>query len=240
MNLQAPLDQVRHELEHHPLFNSLNSLPRLRLFMQSHVWAVWDFMSLLKRLQRDITCVQVPWKPSGHPAELVRLINQIVVGEESDVDEHGNAISHFDLYLQAMGEVAADTTAIERFIQDSDRAHMPKHVAPFVQFTLQTALEATLPEVAAAFFHGREKLIPGMFEGIIAVLKSEHVPCAKLLYYLERHIEVDGGEHGPMGERCLEILCQGDEALKQAALARGLASLEERRGLWDRTLVLLA
>jgi hypothetical protein len=90
------------ELAHHPVYATFNNLESIRHFMGYHVFAVWDFMSLLKSLQIHLTCVELPWKPSKYPAEMVRLINQIVVGEESDLDLNGTPISHFDLYLKAM------------------------------------------------------------------------------------------------------------------------------------------
>src|SRR5690349_11101510 len=99
--LQQQLAPTRQLLLNNGLYDSMQSLPDLRRFMEHHVYAVWDFMSLLKALQRELTCVQVPWVPGARPA-LRRLINEIVLEEESDVDLQGQSISHFELYVRAM------------------------------------------------------------------------------------------------------------------------------------------
>lgn len=228
--------QAQTALNQHPLFTEIKSIPQLRFFMESHVFAVWDFMSLLKRLQRDITCVEVPWRPSRYPDEMVRFINQIVLGEESDVAPNGEAISHYKLYLQAMREVGASTVGIEAFLPTLDVSTIPSHAREFTRFTLQTAREASVVEVAAAFFYGREKLIPGMFDGIIHALGESKLACPTLLYYLEQHVKVDAEEHGPLSEKCLRILCGGDPALMAQAENYGLKALQARQELWDRTL----
>lgn len=234
------LTHIQAELAHHPLFAQLTDIQRVRSFMQSHVWAVWDFMSLLKRLQRDITCVEIPWKPSTYSPTMVRFINQIVVGEESDVDEEGTPISHFQLYLAAMKEVGADTSEIEAFIKDFDLSRLPAHAREFTTQTLQTAMNGSTVEVAASFFYGREKAIPSMFQGMVDVLKDSNVSCPKLMYYLERHIHVDGEEHGPLSEQCLVELCAHDEAKFQLAEQAGLSALQARMKFWDGTLATLA
>jgi hypothetical protein len=233
------LIEKQRELSLHPVYQSLNSLENLRTFMGHHVFAVWDFMSLLKSLQQKITCVTVPWTPSGYPSEMVRLINQIVLGEESDVDLDGNPISHFELYLKAMEEVGAPTSCIRDFLATWDVDQIPQGAREFVTFNLDVAQHGHVVEVAASFFFGREKLIPDMFRSIVDVLKRENVEAPTLLYYLERHIEVDDGEHGPLAMKCLDLLVGDDESLKNLSLKAAMEALGARAGLWDSVLLKL-
>ncbi|MEY2742568.1 MAG: hypothetical protein RIS21_936 [Planctomycetota bacterium] len=223
-------------LSRHPVFARLTDLESVRRFMEIHVFAVWDFMSLLKALQREITCVEIPWRPSRYPDAMVRLVNEIVLGEESDLDASGRPTSHFALYLRAMREVGADTRRIESFLEDLDMRKVPEGARPFVEFTLATATRRPAVEVAAAFFFGRERLIPGMFESITSTLRREGVEAPTFLFYLDRHIQVDAEDHGPLAEKCLDALCGGDAAAKAEAEAFGLEALEARRRLWDAAL----
>ena len=122
--IRGRLAPLRDRLLRHPVHGSLGTLDDVRRFMSCHVFAVWDFMSLLKRLQRELTCVEVPWVPVGD-AEVRLLINEIVCGEESDVDPRGGRIAHFDLYLRAMTEAGADTglaTRLDRLLAAGERA----------------------------------------------------------------------------------------------------------------------
>ncbi|MDX5438369.1 MAG: DUF3050 domain-containing protein, partial [Pontibacter sp.] len=114
--LQQALQEHRQQLLKHNVYQSLETLEDLRLFMEHHVFAVWDFMSLLKALQRDLTSVSLPWMPTGNPTTR-RLINEIVLEEETDVDPQGNPVSHFELYLQAMAEAGADKNQIGQLLQ---------------------------------------------------------------------------------------------------------------------------
>lgn len=233
--MEALLNKQK-ELAGHPVYQCFDNLESIRHFMSYHVFAVWDFMSLLKSLQRHITCVSLPWKPSPYPTEMVRLINQIVVGEESDVTGEGEAVSHFELYLRAMNEVGASTVRIETFLRNYDLNLIPEGVRDFVKFNLNLAENGHVVEVAANFFYGREKLIPEMFQKIVDTLKRESVSAPTFLYYLERHIEVDSGEHGPLALKCLEYLTADSDDLKNRALKSGLKALEMRQSLWDTVL----
>src|ERR1700741_740783 len=108
------LATLRAELLDHPVYAEVTSVADLRRFMEDHVFAVWDFMSLLKRLQQDLTCTKGPWFPADN-VRAARLINDIVIGEETDVDPDGSYLSHLDLYLRAMADVGASTRQFEAF-----------------------------------------------------------------------------------------------------------------------------
>lgn len=224
------------KLTHHSVYDTFKDLNSIRHFMRFHVFAVWDFMSLLKSLQKHITCVSVPWTPSKYPTEMVRLINQIVVGEESDLDQNGNPVSHFDLYLRGMREVGASTDEINEFLMTLDLQKVPNEARDFVAHNLKVATEGDVVEVAASFFFGREKLIPDMFRSIVDTLKKEKIDAPTFIYYLERHIEVDGEEHGPLALKCLDYLTQGRADKIQKAHNAGLLALQKRHELWDNVL----
>lgn len=237
---------AREKLLAHKVYQSLENAANVRVFMQHHVFAVWDFMSLLKRLQRDLTCVELPWRPRLAPehTKYARFINEIVLGEETDENGgDGEFISHFDLYLAAMCECGADTAPIERFMCEMetsadlemafDCAETPESVHQFVRNTLQIALHGKPHEVCAAFFYGREELIPSMFGVIVEELARRGEKPEKLLYYLNRHIELDGDEHGPLAEKLLLFLC-GDDSQKLAEAEQAArAALNSRIELWN-------
>jgi len=166
----------------------------------------------------------------------VRLINQIVLGEESDIDSMGNPTSHFELYLKAMKEVGAPTSEIHDFLTTQKLASIPLAARDFVAHNLNVAQHGHVVEVAASFFFGREKLIPAMFQSIVDVLKREGIEAPTLIYYLERHIEVDGGEHGPLALKCLDLLMGENPDLQIMALSAGTRALEMRQELWDRVM----
>ncbi|VVN83535.1 DUF3050 domain-containing protein [Pseudomonas fluorescens] len=230
------------QLSAHPIFSEINSLPILQRFMETHVFAVWDFMSLTKRLQQELTCVQLPWLAPQDP-QAARLINEIVLGEESDnrVD-HGH-YSHYELYLDAMREVGARTAVVERFVAlqregvSYDTALQSVEVDPaaanFVRHTLHTALHAPAHSVAAAFLHGRESVIPQMFQRILDDwdIGIEQAPTFR--YYLQRHIEVDSEDHGPAAEKLLARLVDGDPQREEEVYTAAIAAVQSRIALWD-------
>lgn len=234
---------VRAQLVAHPLYTNIEGLEQLQNFMEHHCFAVWDFMSLLKALQQQLTCTGVPWLPVGN-ANTRYLINEIVTGEESDVDEVGNRASHFELYLRAMEQAGADNKAIDRFINLLRQggnvrealltADVPEAAKVFVQQTFEVIATGKPHVIAAVFTFGREDLIPAIFmEMVRGIALGLPGKVDILKYYLERHIEVDGDHHSHLAYEMTAELC-GDDGLKwQEATTAARDSLKARLALWD-------
>ena len=66
-SLTKDVQPLRVKLLGHPLYGMIDSLTTLRVFMEYHVFAVWDFMSLLKSLQRSQTRRRNPMASSAEP-----------------------------------------------------------------------------------------------------------------------------------------------------------------------------
>jgi Protein of unknown function (DUF3050) len=259
--LKDTIRPVRERLIAHPVYQQVHSPAALRVFMGFHVYAVWDFMSLLKALQQSLTCVGSPWVPRGS-ANTRYLINEIVVGEESDVDEQGRRTSHFELYLRAMEQAGADTAPARGLVEALAQgqplkgvldARLPEGpIRDFLDFTFGTIASGDLPAIAAVFTFGREDLIPDMFLRIVKDFSADAPhgqdvsgdapPVSGLAaprsfdiftYYLERHIEVDGGHHSHLAMAMLEELCGTDDAKWEAAARCAGLALEARIRLWD-------
>lgn len=237
--LLAAIAPVKAQLTNHPLYGQIAGLDELRVFMEHHCFAVWDFMSLLKALQQNLTCTTVPWLPVGN-ANTRYLINEIVTGEESDVDEAGSRASHFELYLRAMQQAGANTAVIEHFIdllkqdkiiQDAlNAANVPDAAREFVAQTFQVIATGKPHVIAAVFTFGREDLIPAIF---IEMVRGLAANVNILRYYLERHIEVDGDHHSHLAYEMTAELCGEDPLKWQEATAEAQATLEARLALWD-------
>lgn len=239
----AAIAGERRALLEHRLYDVLRTPEDLAVFMEHHVFAVWDFMSLLKALQMHLTCVRVPWLPQGN-AEVRRLVNEIVMGEESDALIEGGTASHYELYLQAMLEAGADTTRAECFtgllqsgqtVAEALRlAEVPDSVGAFVRHTFEVIERGRPHEIAAAFTYGREDLIPEMFTQLVHGLERQFPgKLSTLRYYLERHIALDGDEHGEMGRKMVALLCEGNAHREQEAELAAVAALQARVKLWD-------
>jgi hypothetical protein len=242
------LANLRAELLDHPVYAEVASVADLRRFIEDHVFAVWDFMSLLKRLQQDMTCTEVPWFPSDN-ARAARLINDIVIGEETDVSPDGSYVSHLDLYLDAMADIGASTHQFDKFRSlvrvglpveaAMVRTGVPPHVQAFVAHTLALARSGATEEVLAAFFYGREDIIPEMFRRLLTTLhgaRHDNDPLRHFIYYIDRHIELDGDSHGPKGRELLTDLVADSPQRDERALRAACTCIKARIELWNGTL----
>ncbi|NVJ87197.1 MAG: DUF3050 domain-containing protein [Algoriphagus sp.] len=240
--LIAAVEEEREGLLNHPLYQNLQDLEDFRVFMEYHVFAVWDFMSLLKALQHRLTGMSLPWLPAKDPLA-ARLINDIVLAEESDEDGRGGFCSHFELYRRAMHEAGASTKTIDQLtkllsqgikLDEAMKAcQLPDFVQQFLRANYQTALFGAPHEIAASFTLGREDLIPDLFRMLVQELvKDQPEELKTLAYYFDRHIHLDEEEHGPLAWRMVEMLLESELHVEQARVAAQDA-LAARKVLWD-------
>tara|TARA_B110000971_G_scaffold16918_1_gene15628 strand:- start:233 stop:1006 length:774 start_codon:yes stop_codon:yes gene_type:complete len=241
--IENEIETLKVQLINHSLYKMMESQEDLQIFMEHHVYAVWDFMSLVKKLQLDLTTTTLPWVPSATPSA-GRLINEIVWGEETDINKDGLPMSHFEMYLESMDQVGASTQAMKHFLstlhasttiqQHIESTKLPSYIKEFLKFTFEVIESNKTHVVAAVFTFGREDLIPDMFIEMIRNINNDsNLDLSHLIYYLERHIEVDAGEHGPMALKMIQELCGDDPVKWEEALEASKAALNHRISLWD-------
>lgn len=245
-SLLAAVAPLRKEILEHPLYRAIRDEDQVRAFMTHHCFAVWDFMSLLKALQRRLTSTGLPWLPADN-SMACRWINEIVLAEESDDDGKGGYLSHFELYQTAMSEAGADLKPLERFLSALREGlslrhalrstEVPEGPREFVEATWTVLESESLAGIAAAFTLGRENLVPDMFLRLIAALRDNNPErWERFYFYLERHVQLDGEEHGPMALRLLSECCGENPDHWRGAEQAALLALEARRRLWDAIL----
>ena len=236
------LEPLKNRLRNHSLYNKIKDVDDLNIFSNAHVYAVWDFMSLLKFLQINLTSISIPWFPSKNTTT-AKLINEIVAGEETDEDQEGQPVSHFEMYIDSIEEFGLNTSEIinnlntlnniETIDKDIEKLDIKSYVKDFLKFTFSVIKRGKIHEVASVFTFGREDLIPDMFIPLIEGINSENNDLNKLIYYFKRHIEVDGDMHGPMSMEMLSYLCNNDPSkISESALIAEKALLA-RISLWD-------
>jgi hypothetical protein len=235
----------------HPLYEKVQTIADLKCFLENHVYAVWDFMSLLKALQAKLTCTTTPWFPTKN-RETRYLINEIVLAEETDLTIDGRRQSHYEMYVEAMEACGANTSGIESFLSEINSLHnifvaikksdLHPNIKAFLDFTFRIIDQGKTHEIAAAFTFGREDLIPSMFTAILKNFQANfpETDLSKLIYYFERHIELDADEHGPMAMKMITELCGTDAKKWKDVEEISILALEKRIGLWDAIEEILA
>ncbi len=242
---------LQNRLDSHPIYAAIRSLEDLRVFMQHHVYSVWDFMSLIKYLQHQVAPARWPWTPPGagrHDASVQRFINELVLEEETDQvapGQTGEFSSHFMLYIGSMQEVGADAGRPLQFIQQIEQHGLDAALnagllpASALQFTRTTFgfIESGKPHtVAAALALGREHVIPAMFRAFLSRMQISEAQAPTFHYYLNRHVHLDEDFHAPLSLRLLHALCGGDPEKCREAEAAAIQAVDARVHFWDGVL----
>ncbi|MDN3678139.1 DUF3050 domain-containing protein [Flavobacterium paronense] len=247
MNISIINEKIQSQkdiLLQHPLYEKVKTMDDLHHFLENHVYAVWDFMSLLKALQSKLTCTTTPWIATQNP-ETRYLINEIVLAEESDLTLDGKRLSHFEMYVEAMQSCGAKTDELYTFLQNVvetknvfisiKKSNLHPKIKAFLDFSFRVIEEGKAHKIAAAFTFGREDLIPNMFTEILKNFQNNFpkTDLSKLIYYFERHIELDADEHGPMAMEMITELCKDDVQKWNDVEEISILALEKRIGLWN-------
>jgi hypothetical protein len=239
------ITSLKNELNAHPIYKAVETTEDLKCFMEHHIFSVWDFMSLVKYLQSVIAPSQTPWIPPSDP-DLSRFINEIVLEEESDeMPDSQSFLSHYEMYLLAMEEVGADTSKIKSFVKEVQNKgieealklpDIPEASRVFTTSTFSFITEGEPHHAAAAFSLGREDIIPLMFKAILKKMGVSKKVAPMFHYYLERHIHLDEGFHGPLALKLLNQLCEDNAGKIDEAVESGKRAVEARIAFWDGVL----
>ena len=247
MNIETINNKIQPQKEvllNHSLYEKVKTMADLNSFLETHVYAVWDFMSLLKALQAQLTCTTTPWFATKNP-ETRYLINEIVLAEETDLTIDGRRQSHYEMYVEAMEACGANTSGMEDFLSEINslqnifvaikQSDLHPNIKAFLDFTFRIIEQGKTHEIAAAFTFGREDVIPSMFTVILKNFQANFpkTDLNKLIYYFERHIELDADEHGPMAMKMITELCGTDATKWKDVEEVSILALEKRIALWD-------
>ena len=242
--IEGKIKSHRDKLLNHRLYSNIERIEDLQIFTENHIYAVWDFMSLLKALQIKLTCTKTPWAPNNN-SQTAYLINEIVLAEETDVNQLGERKSHYELYIDAMIDIGAkiefptkninEIASSKNVFASIDNLELHKNIKEFLRFTFSVIEEGKPHKIAAIFTFGRENLIPNMFNEILREFEKniKDKDISKLIYYFERHIELDEDEHGPMALEMVSMLAENDQKKWDEIEKISIEALEKRILLWD-------
>tara|TARA_B100001113_G_scaffold63142_1_gene48205 strand:- start:451 stop:1278 length:828 start_codon:yes stop_codon:yes gene_type:complete len=242
--IEGKIKSLRDKLLNHRLYSNIERIEDLQIFTENHIYAVWDFMSLLKALQIKLTCTKTPWVPNNN-SQTAYLINEIVLAEETDVNQLGERKSHYELYIDAMIDIGAkiefptkninEIASSKNVFASIDNLELHKNIKEFLRFTFTVIEEGKPHKIAAIFTFGRENLIPNMFNEILREFEKniKDKDISKLIYYFERHIELDEDEHGPMALEMVSMLAENDQKKWDEIEKISIEALEKRILLWD-------
>ncbi len=242
-NIIESTQVLRADIINHPLNSNIVTMEHLRSFMEHHIFAVWDYMSLLKSLQKELTCTTLPWCPTVN-TKLCRIVNELVMDAESTINLEGEAQSQFDIYRDCMKSVGARTEGIDQLIEKVRRGeslvkalmttgNLAPSAALFVLDTFNIIDKSKAHEIAAVFAFGREALLPELFLKMVHNLKDEFPELGAYQVYMEQYLKVHNKQNLEHAYEMLEVLC-GNDAIKWVeAEAAAKKALESRLNFWN-------
>lgn len=239
--MQAISQNKSTELFNHQLFAKIKTIEECRIFMEHHIFAVWDFMSLAKKVQEIFAPIKTPWEIPIEP-KYTRFINEIILSEESDQLEDGRVMSHCEMYLEAMREIGASTQMFEDFLRALQvydlhsidvRQFIPDPAYEFMKHTFSIVNSKQPHMITASFCYGRENIIPGMFLSLLDSNGITNSQAPIMREYLKKHIDLDGDIHGPMAIQMTEYTCQNINQKKLEVEATKLHTIQARIRFWD-------
>ena len=227
-------------LDQHRIYEMMSSRSTLIHFMERHVICVWGYHRLLHSLQKDIIALSQPLNSDPYK-EVIRLIHQIVLDEEVDQMGDGRITSHLELYLDAMEDIGCNLSPIltmfdllengipaKKAIRSSG---FPREAVTYGNFLIQ-AISRPLHERATVLFYEGEPFIPDAFLSKLESLSS-FLEVDGFLDYMERHIEGLKKPGFSAAGRLVEVLCNSNIEMNDAAENIAEIVLRKRIDLWD-------
>ena len=223
------------KLSHHEVYSKVTSRAQISCFMSYHIFAVWNFIKLLKSLQIK-TSIALRSQALECSGETRDLIGKIVFAEESELYPYGQPTEYFAVYLGAISELEVNSNFLWTFLTSK---HSLQSLKPGIQelvgYNLTLAETGTIGEIAAAFFCGREPVSYQLFTSIIKILKQDGKECPNLINYTEKLNQENSRQVGTLVLKLLDYFCK-DETDKVFALQAGLEALNLREQLWNYAL----
>lgn len=243
--LKRKVIEEEKRLLNHPLYENLNTIENIKVFMKNHIFAVWDFLILAKRVQRIVSPTSNFWKPNQDP-KLRRFINEIMISEESDDLGDGIFMSHCDMYIKAMREINASTDDFFKFQNKLTAKNFQSYLdfeksipLPAYEFLRVTHahINSRQPHITiASFAYGREHLVPLMFTEMLRHHMDLPKSAPMFYQYLLRHIDVDSNTHGPLSQELLNHAINNDIVRHAEVEAVKLETLMTRHFFYDKIL----
>lgn len=237
------IEDLKSELAAHCLYTKLQHMEDIHIFMEHHVFAVWDFMSLAKALQLHLDATQVIEKQTDN-SKILGFVNGILTGGETDPNKKEIVLSHLEMYLELMDEIGANTTNIKKLIASSAAGldiHEAMQIAQLtdeqqriLNFTQTIIATNEIHKIAVAATLVPEGMISNRFLKILKETEErDNLLVPKFKNYLNRYKAIDGNDYGLLSLEMVTHFCDSDGKKWVDILDIAMKTLSHRIYLWD-------